>query len=155
MENQRVCVHVRVCAFVRLCVDPPAESVYFTDHKKHPQLPPALVSMNQPWMGPWHACHPSTPQQSTQFPHCAAHSTLSQRRLSVVSHSWCSAETLQRVCFAELLLNLPEKSNLHKALLLFSVRDLVLSAKVFIFCLEFHVNGAVLSALICQECSDK
>lgn len=66
----------------------PAENVYFTDHKKHPQLPPAPISKKQAWKGPWHACHPSTPQQSTQSPHCAAHSTPSQRRLSAVSHSW-------------------------------------------------------------------
>lgn len=79
-ENKGACLYVCACvpACVRACMcvctippSTPAENVYFTDHKKHPQLPAALISVNQPWMGPWHACHPSTPQQSAQSPHLA------------------------------------------------------------------------------------
>lgn len=81
-----------------------------TATKKHPQLPPALISMNQLRMGPWHARHPPPPQPSHlptrtpphPHPNWATHSTLSQRRLSVVSRSRCAAETLRCVCFAEL-----------------------------------------------------
>lgn len=54
-----------VCVCECICVIPssaPAEYVYFTDLKKQPQLPPALISMNQLWMGPRDAaCQPSVP----------------------------------------------------------------------------------------------
>lgn len=44
------------------------ECVYFTNNKKHPGHPPALISMNQLRMSPWHARHPSTPQHILKPP---------------------------------------------------------------------------------------
>lgn len=46
-------------------VCPPAECVCFSNNKKQPRLPPALISMNQLRI---RARHPSTPQQSHPSP---------------------------------------------------------------------------------------